>query len=91
MPYSIRLEDAARSLATTTEALEDFARRGWITFLDKDGRTYVKVHQQYRAKFILHLQNTLALTPAQISKVLEQQKPPYSLSDVKRILAHPDQ
>lgn len=91
MPRFIRLENAARALATTTEMLEEFARLGWITFFDKDGLIYLTGDQQYRAKFILHLQQKLALKPAQIAKVLEQQKPPYSLNDVERILGGPDQ
>ncbi len=91
MPSLIRLENAARSLATTTEVLEEFARLGWITFFDQHGLLCLKGHQQYRAKFILHLQHKLGLKPDQISKVLENQKPPYSLSDVERILSCPDQ
>ena len=90
MPFFIRIDDAANTLSVTRPLLEEFEQRGWITFLEKDGITYLRGHQQYRAKFILHLRNRLALSPDQISKVLEHQNAPYSLSAVKQILALPD-
>jgi hypothetical protein len=48
---------------------------------------FIQGHHEYKAKFILHLQNILKLTPQQISAVLLADEPPYSLKDVGRILA----
>jgi protease II len=90
MPFFIRIDDAAKSLSVTRTVLEEFEDRGWIRFTKEAEITYLKGDQQYRAKFIVHLRDRLALTPMQISKVLDHQKAPYSLSAVKQILETPD-
>jgi hypothetical protein len=91
MPFFIRLEDAARSLSTTKEDLMELERHQWIAFthFDNSDVTYLKGHQQYRAKFVLSLRDRLGLSPEQISRVLDNQQPPYSLSTVEEILAKP--
>jgi hypothetical protein len=91
MPFYTRLEDAAKSLSTTEEDLMELERRSWIAFTHFENTevTYLRGHQQYRAKFVISLRDRLGLSPEQISKVLENQKPPYSLSTVQEILAKP--
>lgn len=91
MPFYTRLEDAAKSLSTTQEDLMELERRSWIAFTHFENTevTYLRGHQQYRAKFVISLRDSLGLSPEQISKVLENQKPPYSLSTVQEILAKP--
>jgi len=92
MPFFIRIEDAAKSLSTTTEDLREFEQRGWISFtiFEEAQITYLRGHQQYRAKFIMTLRDRLNLDRAQIAKVLANQEPPYSLADVPDILRMPD-
>jgi hypothetical protein len=88
MPFYIRLDDAAKSLHVTADELIAFEKCGWInfTYFPEANITYLKGHQQYRARFILALRDRLKLSPEQISKVLENQKPPYSLADVPEVL-----
>jgi len=92
MPFFIQMEDAAKSLSTTPENLIDFEKQGCISFtaFENAGITYLKGHQQYRAKFIMTLRDRLKLSPAQIAKMLANRKPPYSLADVPKILKKPD-
>ena len=91
MPFYIRLEDAAKSLSTTKEDLMELEHHHWIEFtrFDNSEVTYLKGHQQYRAKFVLSLRDSLGLSPEQISRVLDNQQPPFSLSTVREILAKP--
>ena len=88
MPFYIRLDDAAKSLNVTADELIAFEECGWInlTYFPEASIPYLKGHQQYRAKFILALRDRLSLSPEQITIVLAQQKPPYSLADVPEIL-----
>lgn len=86
MPHYIRMEDAARSLDTSLEELRDFEKRGWIATLEKDGVSFIRAHQRYRAQFIMDLRRKRHLRPEQITKVLQVQKPPFNLKEVDQIL-----
>lgn len=92
MPFFIRLEDAAKSLSISEDVLVDFEKRGWITFayMKEADITYLRGREHYKAKFILTLRDRLHLEPEQIAKVLEHEKPPFSLASVPEILARPD-
>jgi hypothetical protein len=86
MPYYIQVEDAARTLGTPTEELRQFEQLGWITTVEKDGVSYLRGHQEYRARFILDLRRRRRLRAEQIDKVLAAQKPPFNMTDVDRTL-----
>lgn len=90
MPTFIPLANAARTLGVSGAVLEEFSSRGWIAFSEHCGVVYLRGHQEYRAKFILHLRDRLHLSPAQISKVLRHQTAPYSTATVAEVLARPD-
>jgi DNA-binding transcriptional MerR regulator len=76
------IDRVAQKLNVTVEKLRILQAFGWISVAEKNG-----THYEYKAKFILHLQDILKLTPQQISTVLLAQEPHYSLKDVPRILA----
>ncbi len=92
MPFFIQLDDAAKSLNVAPEELVAFEKRGWIsvTYFPDTGIPYLKGHQQYRAKFILALRDRFRLSAEQISKVLANQNPPYSLAEVPELLKRLD-
>ena len=77
----------AQKLNVTVEKLWIMQGFGWISITEKNGTPFVRADHEYKAKFILHLQDVLKLTPQQISTVLLAQEPHYSLKDVPRILA----
>jgi hypothetical protein len=87
MPAHIPIDNVAVRLNVTPEKLWELQGFGWISIVEKNGLHFIPGHHQYKAKFILHLQNVLKLTPQQISAVLLVEEPPYSLRDVGRILA----
>lgn len=87
MPAYSPVDRVAERLNVTPEQLWEMQRFGWISIVEKDGTPFIRGHQEYKAKFILHLQQTRKLTPEQISAVLVAEEPPYSLKDVDRILA----
>jgi hypothetical protein len=89
MPPYIPVDRVAERLNVTAEKLWEFQGFGWIWIVEKKGTPCVPEHHEYKAKFILHLQQVLKLNPIQISRVLLAEKPPYSLNDydVDRILA----
>jgi hypothetical protein len=87
MPDYRRLTVAARNLQATEDTLIDFNRAGWIDVTVKDGCQFISGQDEYRARFILHLRQKLELTDKEISIVLSNQKPPYSLDQVPSILA----
>jgi hypothetical protein len=87
MPAHIPIDNVADRLNVTTEKLWEMQGFGWISIEEKNGTHFIRGHHEYKAKFILHLQNVLKLTPQQISAVLLADEPPYSLKDVGRILA----
>jgi hypothetical protein len=91
MPAHTPIDRAAKRLNVTAEKLWELQGFGWISIVEKNGMHFIRGHHrghhEYKAKFILHLQNVLKLTPQQISAVLLADEPPYSLKDVGRILA----
>ena len=86
MPVHIPLDRVADRLNITAEKLWEFQRLGWISIVAKNGMHFVRADHEYKAKFILHLENVLSLNPQQISTVLRAEDPPYSSKDVDRIL-----
>jgi len=86
MPAHIPIDNVAERLNVTTEKLWELQSFGWISIVEKNGMHFIRGHHEYKAKFILHLQNVFKLTPQQISAVLLADEPPYSLKDVGRIL-----
>lgn len=87
MPAYIPIDRVAERLNVTPEKLWELQGYGWISIVEKNGMHFIRGHHEYKAKFILHLQNALQLTTQQISAVLLADEPPYSLQDVGRILA----
>lgn len=81
------VDHVARKLNVTVERLLIMHAFGWISITEKNGTRFVRADHEYKAKFILHLQDVLKLTPQQISTVLLAQEPRYSLQDVPRVLA----
>ena len=72
---------------TPVDKLRELESFGWISIVEKNGVLYVPGHHEYKAKFILHLQQVRNLNSQQISRVLFVEQPPYSLKDIDRILA----
>jgi hypothetical protein len=87
MPAHIPIDHVAERLNVTAEKLWELQGLGWISIVEKNGIHFIRGHHEYKAKFILHLQNVLKLTPQQISIVLLAEEPPYSCKDIDRILA----
>ncbi len=86
MPGYQQIAWAATGLMTDVTTLMEFDSRGWIQTVAKNGSTFIAADQRYRAKFILHLREKKRLSDEQIDLVLAHQRPPYSSSDVERIL-----
>jgi len=87
MPEHLPIDRVEKRLNVTAEKLWEFQGLGWISIVEKSGMHYIRGHHEYKAKFILHLQDVRKLTPEQISAVLLAVEPPYSSKDVDRILA----
>lgn len=87
MSEHIPIDRVAVRLNVTPEKLWELQGFGWISIVEKNGMHFIRGHQEYKAKFILHLEEVLKLNPQQISLVLLACEPPYSLKDVDRILA----
>jgi hypothetical protein len=87
MPVYTPVDRAAQKLNVTVEKLRILEAFGWISITEKNGIPFLRADLEYKAKFILHLQDVLKLNPQQISTVLFAQEPHYSLKDVPRILA----
>ena len=81
------LSVAARNLQIDEATLVGFGRKSWIRITTKQGVDYVDGHQQYKARYILHLRRERKLTDEQIALVLSEQQPPYSADKVDQILA----
>jgi hypothetical protein len=81
------VDRVAQKLNVTVEKIRIMEAFGWISIIERNGTPFVREDHQYKAKFILHLQDVLKLTPEQISTVLVAQEPHYSLQDIPRILA----
>lgn len=87
MPQYTPVDNVSRRLNITAAKLRELEGFGWISITEKNGVLYIPQRHEYKAKFILHLQRVLKLSPQQISKILLAEEPPYSLKDVDRILA----
>ena len=87
MPVYTPVDQVAERLNIPTEWFRVFQGFGWILIEEKNGKPFIRGDQEYRAKFILRLQQVLKLSPQEISAVLFAEEPPYSLKDVPRILA----
>lgn len=87
MPGHSSVDRVAERLKVPAEKLWEFQDAGWISIVEKDGKPFIAGDHEYKAKFILHLQQVLKLDPQQISRVLLVEEPPYSLHDVDHILA----
>lgn len=87
MPAHIPIDRVVERLNVTAEKLWELQGFGWISIVEKNCIHFIQGHHEYKAKFILHLQKVLKLTPEQISAVLLAQAPAYSFKNVDRILA----
>lgn len=87
MPNYQPLSVAAGNVEVSEETLLEFFSSGWIKVVSKNGGRFVSQHDQYLARFILHLRRKLSLTNDQIEIVLTYQKPPYALDQVAATLA----
>ena len=81
------LERAAEKLDTTADTLRTFKSLGWVSITEKNGLAFLADNQEYKARFILHLQRVRKFNDTQISKILAAQTPPYRVADVDRVLA----
>jgi DNA-binding transcriptional MerR regulator len=86
MPAYTTLDRAAERLNITADQLRAFEELGRILVINRNGAPFIRADQEYRAKFILRLQQVLKLNSREISEVLLREEPPYSLDDVDRIL-----
>jgi len=77
---------AATGLLTDEATLLDFAGKGWIKIVEKNGAAFIAADQCYRARYILHLRQKKHLRDEQIEIVLSVQRPPYSSADVEQLL-----
>ena len=87
MPMYTPVDRAAARLSVTVDKLRELESFGWISVVERNGVLYIPGHHEYKAKFILHLQQVRNLNSQQISRVLFIEQPPYSLKDIDRILA----
>ena len=85
MPYQLRTTIASR-IETTEAELIQLETQGWISTVGKNGMVFMLGKHEYKARFILHLRRQWSLSDADISRVLDVQRPPYSLKDVPVIL-----
>jgi len=86
MPEYSPVDLVAERLKVPVEKLWEFEDFGWISIVEKNGGVFIAGQHEYKAKFILHLQNVLKLNLQQISRVLLAEEPPYSLKSVERML-----
>jgi hypothetical protein len=82
------LATVARRLDTSESDLLGFAERRWISCVKKSGAIFLSSRDEYKARFILHLQR-LRLTDVEIGTVLEVERPLYSLAQIPKILGRP--
>jgi hypothetical protein len=87
VPFYRLFEESAKALETTPEVLKEFEANGWITSVEKNGNRYLAGSEEYKARFILSLQRRLQLDKKQISQILRDQKPPYSLQAASQVAA----
>ena len=86
MPGFQQISRAATGLLIDEATLLDFAGRGWIRIVEKNGSAFIAADQRYRARYILHLRQKKNLRDEQIEIVLSVQRPPYSAADVDQLL-----
>jgi hypothetical protein len=80
------IEQLACRLNVPRELLQQFVDLGWLSAVEKNGLTFLRADQEYKARFILHLRDRRALSNRQIHKILAVQEPPFSLDGVDVIL-----
>ena len=85
MPSYQSLSVTAQHLKTTESVLMDMKRFDWISTVEKNGTTFLSMHQEYKVKFILHLRIQFHLTDEEIARVMNSQEAPYSLQRVAEI------
>lgn len=85
MPAYVPLDRAAERLNVSSDRLWEFQDFGWISIVEKHGLPFIPQDHEYKAKFILRLQQVLKLTPWEVSEVLADE-PPFSPDDVNRFL-----
>jgi len=76
MSVYIPLDRVAERLNVSAEKLWEMQGFGWISIVEKNSLVFIPEHLQYKAKFILRLQQVLRLTPSEISEVLLAEDPP---------------
>ena len=86
MPSYQSLTVTAQHLNTTESVLMDMKRFDWISTVEKNGTTFLSMHQEYKVKFILHLRTQFRLTDEEIARVMISQSAPYSLQKVAELL-----
>jgi hypothetical protein len=80
------ITNAAEHLRASEKTLLEFGRAGWIAVIPRNGCLFLSCQDEYRARFILHLRQNLRLTDEQITFVLANEEPPYSVEQVPGIL-----
>lgn len=83
----VALENVARRLNATKEELLQLNALGWISVIPRNGALFLEGCDEYKTRFILHLQRSLHLSDEQVAKVLFAQEPPYNIEDVDKILS----
>jgi hypothetical protein len=86
MTYTL-LDRIAKKLGTDEDTLRSFRQLGWISIAEKGGMEYLAGRQEYKAKFILYLQRERGLDSRDITRVLAEQEPPYSVANVDVVLS----
>jgi hypothetical protein len=81
------LRRIAQRLGTDEDTLRRFHQLGWISIVEKSGTEYLASQQEYKAKFILYLQQQRGLDSRDITRVLSEQDPPYSAANVDLVLS----
>ncbi len=82
----LTVEQVANNLCVSPGMITHFIASGWLSGVDKNGITFLTSHEEYKARFILHLKQHRKLTDEQIARVLFAQEPPFSLAAVDSIL-----
>jgi hypothetical protein len=73
----IPLNRVAERLSVSAEKLWEMQGFGWIKIVEKNGLLFIPERLEYKAKFILRLEQVLRLTPSEISEVLLAEDPPF--------------
>jgi hypothetical protein len=86
MPSYQSLTVTAQHLNITENVLMDMKRYDWISTIEKNGTTFLSMHEEYKVRFILHLRTKFHLTDEEIAQVMTAQEAPYSLRKVSEVL-----